>query len=325
MDRRGFIIGAALGLVAAPFAAEAQPAGKVPRVGVIGDSLTDPTVEAFRQGLRELGYTEGQSIVIEARFTHGVVDRVSDLAAELIRLKVDVMVVGGTVAARLAKAQTKTVPIVFTLAGDPVGSGLVASLARPGGNATGLSNIISELSGKQLELLKAAVPQVSRVTVLYNPANPAARSALNGARGAARTLGTELRVLEVREPNALESALSAPTARSAGSLLVISDPIFGSVLLGQLAQLAVKNRLPTMYPSRSFAEAGGLMTYGPSFPDNWRRAATYVDKILKGAKPVDLPVQQPTKFELVINLKTAKAIGLTIPPSLLLRADQVIE
>jgi putative ABC transport system substrate-binding protein len=312
-------------VLVAPITAKAQPPGKVPRVGVIGErSPTDPFLAAFRQGLRELGYTEGQNIIIEYRYTQGVGDRYPNLTAELIRLKVDVLVVGGTVGARSAKAQTTTVPIVLTLAGDPVGSGLVASLARPGGNATGLSNIIADLSGKQLELLQLAVPQVSRVTVLYNPANPAARAALNEARGTARALGIELHVLEVRQPTDLASALSTAKTRNAGALLVISDPVFGSEL-ARLSKLALDDRLPAMYATRSFAEAGGLMAYGPSFPDNWRRAATYVDKILKGAKPGDLPVEQPSRLELVINLRTAKALGLTIPPSLLQRADQVIK
>jgi putative ABC transport system substrate-binding protein len=315
----------ALTVLVAPLVTEAQPAGKVPRIGVIGErSPTDPFLEAFRQGLRELGYAEGESIVIEYRFLHGVLDRAPDLAAELIRLKVDVLVVGGTVAARSAKAQTTTVPIVFTLAGDPVGSGLVASLARPGGNATGLSNVISELSGKQLELLKAVVPQVARVAVLYNPGNPAARSALNGAREAARALAMELQVLEVRQRHELASALSAPTALRVGALLVISDPVIGNEL-AQLSKLAVEHRLPTIYARRGFAEAGGLLAYGPSFSHNYWRAATYVDKILKGAKPADLPVEQPTKLEFVINLKTAKALGLTIPQSVLLRADELIQ
>jgi len=321
--RRAFLGTLAGGLLAAPLAAQAQRPSQVPRVGVIWEAPPGPGLAAFRQGLRELGYTEGQNIVIEHRYTHGVVNPVPKLAAELIRLEVDVLVVGGTVTAQSAKAVTTTVPIVFVLAGDPVGSGLVASLARPGGNATGLSNLGSELSGKQVELLKAAVPQVSRVTVLYNPVNPAAGPALNGAREAARTLAVELQVLEIRQPNELASAFSALTQWRSGALLAISDPVFADE--AQLSKLATKNRLPAIYASRGFVEAGGLLAYGPNFSDNYRRAATYVDKILKGAKPADLPVEQPTKFDLVINLKTAKTLGLTIPPSLLLRADQVIE
>jgi putative ABC transport system substrate-binding protein len=315
----------ALVVLVVPLVAEAQPAGKGPRIGVIGEfSPTHPFVAAFRQGLRELGYTEGQSILVEYRHAHGALDLVSNFAAELIRLKVDILVVGGTVSAQLAKAQTTTVPIVFATSGDPAGSGLVASLARPGGNATGLSILSPELSGKQLELLKAAVPKVSRVTVLYNPVNPAAGSVLNATRDAAGALAVELQLLKVHQPSELPSAFSALTGWRAGALLVLPDPVLGNEL-AQISKLAAKHRLPAMYLRREFAEAGGLLAYGPSFSDNYRRAATYVDKILKGAKPADLPVQQPTKFELVINLKTAKALGLTIPPSLLGRADQVIE
>ena len=315
-----------LSFLAAPLVAEAQQPPKAPRIGVIGERApTDPFITAFRQGLRELGYTEGQNIVIEYRFTHGVLDRVPKIAAELIRLKVDVLVVGGTVSAQSVKAVTSTVPIVFTTAGDPVGSGLVASLAHPGGNVTGTSSILNpELSGKQLELLKAAVPHVSRVAVLYNPVNPIAGHLLNGAREAARSLAMELQVFEARQRNELASAFAALMAWRPGGLLVVSDPVFGNEL-AQLANLAVKNRLPALYARREFTEAGGLLAYGPSYSDNYRRAATYVDKILKGAKPGDLPVEEPTKLEFVINLKTARALGLTIPPSLLGRADEVIQ
>jgi putative tryptophan/tyrosine transport system substrate-binding protein len=327
VDRRHFLVTSMAGAVAAPIATGAQQrVGKVPRIGVLGEkSPADPFLAAFRQGLRELGYTEGQNIVVEYRYANGMVDRFPELAAELIRLKVDVLVVGGAAAARAAKAKTKTVPIVFALPGDPVGSGLVASLNRPGGNATGTSTLLPELSRKQLELLKAAVPRVSRVTVLHNSAGrPVAGLALNATREAARALAVELQVLEVREPNELVSAFAAARAQQADALLALSDPVLGNKL-AQLAELAAKHRLPAIYVRREFAEAGGLLAYGPSFPDNYRRAATYVDKILKGAKPADLPVEQPTKVELVINLKTAKALGLTIPPSLLARADQVIE
>jgi ABC-type uncharacterized transport system substrate-binding protein len=310
--------------VLAPLVAEAQQGTKVPRVGVLSErSPTDPFVTAFRQGLRELGYTEGQNIIVEYRYAHGIADRFPDLVGELIRLKLDVLVVGGTVAAQSAKAQTTTVPIVFTLAGDPVGSGLVASLARPGGNVTGLSNI-AELSEKQLELLKEAVPQVSRVAVLYNPVNPATGVPLNRIREAGRALAVELQLMQVRQPNQLTSAFSASIGWRAGALLVLTDPVFGNEL-AEIAKLAAKHRLPTMYGRREFPDVGGLMAYGASFSDNWRRAAMFVDKILKGAKPADLPIERPTKFEFVINLKTAKALGLTIPQSVLGRADQVIE
>ena len=259
-------------------------------------------------------------MIMEYRYADGVVDRFPDFAAELIRLNVDVLVVGGTLAARSAKAATATVPIVFTSVSDPVGAGLVASLAHPGGNATGLSNIVSELSAKQLELLKAAVPRIYRVAILHNPLNSG--PALIGTREAARALAVELEVIEVRVPNELASAFSTVTTRHADAVLALSDPVFGNET--QLARLATKHRLPAMYARREFAQAGGLLAYGPNFSDSYRRAAGYVDKILKGAKPGDLPVEQPTTFELTINLKTAKALGLTIPQSLLLRADEVI-
>jgi len=214
---------------------------------------------------------------------------------------------------------------VFALAGDPVGSGLVASLAQPGGNATGLSNLVSELSGKQLEILKATLPQVSRIGVLYNPVNPASRVALEEARASARTLAVQLQVQEVRQPDELARAFSVLRARRAGALLVVSDPVFAGAQASEVLRLAVESRLPAIYGSRLFTEAGGLFSYGPSFIDNLRRAASYVDKILKGAKPADLPVQQPTKIEFVINMKSAKALRLNVPQSLLLRADAIIE
>lgn len=307
-----------------PFTAEAQPAGKLPRVGVIWEIATTPSpATGFRQGLRELGYIEGQNIIVEDRHTAGRFDQVPKLATELIALGVDVLVVGGTTSAQSAKAVTSTVPIVFALVGDPVGSGLVASLAQPGGNATGLSNLVSELSGKQLEILKAALPQVSRIGVLYNPVNPASRGALEEARASARTLAVELQVQEIRQPNELAHAFSVLRSRRAGAVLVVSDSVFAPV--SEVAKLAVQSRLPAIHASRGFPEAGGLFGYGPSFTENLRRAASYVDKILKGAKPADLPVQQPTKIEFVINMKAAKALGLTVPQPLLLRADTVIE
>lgn len=326
MERRTFLGAISGGLLAAPLIAEAQQVGKVPRLGVLGErSPADPFLAAFRQGLREHGYTEGQNIVVQYSYAHGVVDRFPELAAELLRLKVDVLVVGGAAAARAAKAQTTTVPIVFALPGDPVGSGLVASLAHPGGNITGTSTLLPDLSRKHLELLKAAVPRVSRVTVLYNAAGrPDGGLALDATREAARALAVELQVLEVRQPNELASAFAAARAQHPDALLALSSPAIGNNL-AQLAELAAKHRLPAIYARREFAEAGGLLAYGPSFPDNYRRAATYVDKILKGARPADLPVEQPTKVELVINLKAAKGLGLTIPQSLLLRADEVIQ
>jgi ABC-type uncharacterized transport system substrate-binding protein len=315
-----------LAALVGPSPAEAQPKGRLPRVGVIWEaSATTPSAgkTAFRQGLRELGYTEGQTILVEDRHAGGRLDQVPKLAAELIALGVDVLVVGGTIAARSTKAVTSTIPIVFTLAGDPVGSGLVASLAQPGGNATGLSNLTSELSGKQLEILKAARPLVSRIGVLCNPVNPANRVALEEARASARTLAVELQVLEIRQPHELARAFSLLKTRGVDALLVLSDPIFAPI--SGVAKLTIQSRLPAISADRAFAEAGGLFSYGPSFPENFRRAASYVDKILKGARPADLPVQQPAKFEFVINRRAAKALGLNVPPPLLLRADAIIE
>jgi len=303
--------------------AEAQPP-KSARIGVIGEATPgDPFFEAFRQGLRELGYVEGQNVLIEYRNLAGVVERAPALAAELVSLQVNVLVVGGAVAAQAARAAAPSVPIVFAQVGDPVAAGLVASLARPGGNVTGLSNLAPGLGSKQLELLKAAVPKVSRVSVLYNPLNRVAVSALESVRDAARVLRVELQVLEVRQRGEVAGAFSTLTAWRAEAVVAISDPVFGDV--AQLAKLAAVHRLPSTYSRREFAEAGGLLAYGPSFADNYRRAATYVDRILKGARPADLPVEQPTRFELVINLKTARALGITVPPPLLGRADQVIQ
>jgi putative ABC transport system substrate-binding protein len=318
------LITLALSLLVAPLAAHAQQPSKVPRVGVLAErSPADPSLAAFRQGLRELGWVEGQNLLIEYRYAHGEVDQFPTLVAELLDLNVDVLVVAGTVAAQAAKARTSTVPIVFTVPGDPVGAGLVASLARPGGNATGLSSLVADLSGKHLEFLKTAVPQVARVAVLYNPVNPSSVRAVHETREAAWALAVELHVVEVRQPHELASAFAALTVWRAEALLTISDPVFGP-RLAELAQMAATHRLPAIYVTRAFAEVGGLLAYGPSWADNFRRAATYVDKVLKGAKPADLPVEQPMKFELVINLKTAQALGLTIPPTLLFQADEVI-
>jgi putative ABC transport system substrate-binding protein len=325
MDRRRFVLTSLAGALAAPLAAEAQPAGKSPRIGVINEMAAGHLfVEAFRQGLREVGYVEGQNIVVEYRHVQGRIDQVPALAGELVRAKVDVLLVAGSAAARSAKAVTTTVPIVFATAGDPVSSGLVASLARPGGNATGLSVLTPDLGAKQLELLKATVPRVHRVGLLYNPENPSARDQLSVARNAARTLGLELQPAEIRQAAELTEAFTRLAAGRATAVVALGDPILGNAI-DRISKLAATHRLPAIYVRREFAEAGGLLAYGPSFVDNYRRAATYVDKILKGAKPADLPIEQPTKFELVINLKTAKALGLTLPPSLLARADQLIE
>jgi ABC-type uncharacterized transport system substrate-binding protein len=323
MNRRAFLGTLASGLLAPPLA-EAQQE-KIPRVGVVGErSPTDPFVAAFRQALRELGYVEGRNIVVEVRYAHGALDRVPSLAAELLRGQIDVLVVGGTVSAQAAEEATTTVPIVFALAGDPVGSGLVASFSHPAGNVTGISNLSPGLLPKQLKLLRAAAPKVSRVAILYNPVNPATAHALAETREAARAMGVELQSLEVRKVDELSGAFAALTRWRAGGLLVVSDPVVGNNL-AQLSREASRRRLPAMYSRREFVEVGGLMAYGPSYEDNYARAATYVDKILKGARPGDLPVEQPTKFEFVINLRTAKGLGLTIAPSLLQRANQVIE
>jgi putative tryptophan/tyrosine transport system substrate-binding protein len=314
-------------LFALCFSAEAQQPTKIPRIGYL--SSTSPStisarVEAFRQGLRELGYVEGKSIVIEYRYAEGKLDRLSALAAELVGLKVDVIVSAGPSPTRSAKQATATIPIVMGFADDPVGSGFAASLARPGGNITGLSTLASEISGKQLELLREIVPKLSRVAVLGSASQPGHPQALREINVAADAFGVQVQYLEVRGPKDIETSFRAANKERANAVLVISTPILASQRR-QVADLAVKSRLPTIYNRPEFVEEGGLVFYGVSYTDLFRRAATYVDKILKGAKPADLPVEQPTKFELVINLKTAKQIGLTIPPNVLARADRVIK
>jgi len=306
---------------------EAQQATKIPRIGLLLTgtlSSSSYSLEAFRNGLRDLGYVEGKNILVEYRYAEGKPDRLPSLAAELVRLKVDVIVTTGTPPSQAAKTATTTIPIVMALISDPVGAGLVASLARPGGNITGLSSISQDLSGKRLELLKEAIPKVSRVGVLYDPNDPAKVAEFKEIEVAARPLGVHLQSLEVRSLDELESAFKAATRGKATALLVLPTTIL-STRTKQIAELAAKNRLPTMFATSQYMDAGGLMSYGPDYADLWRRAATYVDKILKGAKPADLPVEQPMKFELVINLKTAKQIGLTIPPNVLARADKVIK
>jgi putative ABC transport system substrate-binding protein len=329
MDRRAFLAGAAA-LLAAPLAAEAQPAGKVPRLGYLSAlSGSDPqlhrSLDEFRQRLRELGYVEGQSLAIEYRWAEGKIERLPDLAAELVRLKVDVIVAsGGLPVAQAAQGATEAIPIIVTGPADPVATGLVASLARPGGNITGLAIISHELVGKELELLREVVPKVSRVAVLWNPTNPGNTLQLRGAEAAAQVLGVRLQPLQARGPGEIDRAFAAMTKERAGALLVLLD----SMLLAQrdrIADLAARNRLPAVYGLRLHVEAGGLMSYAANQLAVAHRIAGYVDRVLKGTKPADLPVEQPTKFDLVINLKTAKALGLTIPPSLRLRADQVIE
>jgi putative ABC transport system substrate-binding protein len=319
----------ALSLLAAPLDAEAQQAAKIPRIGYLANNpaASPHLLEAFRQGLRDLGYVQGRNLVIEYRDAEGKLERFPALAAELVALKVDVIVTGNTPAALAAKQATRTTPIVFAGAADPVSSGLVSGLARPGGNVTGLSSLTPELVGKCLELLKQAVPGVSRVAVLWHPGDLDERTdkdMLKGAEVAARALGVRLQFVEVRGPDDFDRAFSDMTRAHAGALTALPSVMFFNERR-RLLDLAAKNRLPAVYIAREFVDAGGLMSYGPNVADLLRRAATYVDKILKGTKPGDLPVEQPTKFELVINLKTAKALGLTIPQSVLGRADHIIE
>jgi putative ABC transport system substrate-binding protein len=329
MHRRTFLAGTGTVLLAAPLAPEAQQAAKVARIGFLATNLAANShlPDAFRQGLRDLGYVEGRNVLIEYRDAEGKLDRLPALAAELVALKVDVIVAPNTPAALAAQQATRTLPIVFIGVGEPVRSGLVTTLARPGGNVTGLSVISPELVGKWLELLKQAVPGVSRVAALRQPGamdDRTEKDMLEGADVAARKLGVRLQFVEARGPADFQRAFSDMARARAGALTVRPAPMFMSERR-RLVDLAAENRLPTVYPWRDFVDAGGLMAYGPNLADLYRRAATYVDKILKGAKPADLPIEQPSKFELVINLKTAKALGLTIPQSLLLRADEVIQ
>jgi putative ABC transport system substrate-binding protein len=328
MDRRRFLLTSLAGALAAPVAAGAQQTAKIVRIGFLaGDMAANPYLrDAFLRGLRDLGYVEGRNIVIEYRDAEGKFERLPALATEIVALKVDVfLAAGGTPGALAAKQATRTIPIVFASTGDPVTSGLVTSLARPGGKVTGLSNLSLELVGKCLEQLKQAVPGVSRIAVLWQPGafpERTEKDMLRGAEVAGRALGLRLQFVEARGRADIDKAFSEMTR--AHALTVLSGAMFSNERR-RLVDLAAKNRLPTEYTGREFVDSGGLMSYGPDNADLYRRAATFVDKILKGAKPGDLPVEQPTKYELVINLKTAKALGLTIPPSVLLRADQVIE
>ena len=330
VERRAFLSVIAGGLLAAPLATEAQQAAKIARIGYLSlDAATSAgNREAFLQGLRDLGYGEGRNVVIQYRDAEGKPERLPALAAELVALKVDVILAGGTLHALAAKQATRILPIVFAAA-EPVSSGLVTSLARPGGNVTGVSVFTQEeLVGKRLELLKLAVPGVSRVAVLWQPGGyggeRAEKDMLKGAEVAARALGVRVQFVEARGPADLDGAFSEMTGARAGALTVVTSSMFFNERR-RLVGLAAKNRLPAVYGGREFVDAGGLIGYGLNTSALFRHAATYVDKILKGAKPGDLPIEQPTKFELMINLKTAKALGLTISQSLLQRADQVIE
>jgi len=306
--------------------AEAQQAGKVPRIGVLiaaSTSFYSARVETFRQRLRELAYIEGKNIVIEYRYAEGKLERLPDLAAELVRLKVDIIVTAGS-ANSAAKKASATIPIVFASAPDPVGSGLVSSLARPGGNITGLSLMAQDLDGKRLELLKEAFPKVARVAFLWVPVDSRGNLALTEMEAAAKALGLKLLSLEVRSLDDFEGAFARAITNGAHALVTSASPLIDTQQR-QVLDFAAKNRLPAMYHTSEYVEAGGLMSYAPNYADLWRRAGDYVDKILKGAKPADLAVEQPTKFEFTVNLKAAKQIGLTIPSNVLARADRVIK
>ncbi len=321
------IVTLALGIFLSPLAAEAQQAGKVSRIGVLWSttaSVGGPFMEVFMQGLRDLGYVEGKNVAIESRWAEGRYERFPDFATELARLKVDVIVASITPAVQAAKNATSTIPIVMVIPADPVGSGFVSSLARPGGNITGLSYLAVDLAAKQLELLKEAVPKVSRVAVLRNPGIPAHALIVREMETVAPSLRVQLQVVDVRASNEFESAFDVMTREGAAGVVVLPDALF-LIHRARIADLAAKHRLPAMYGVVDHAAAGGLMAYAASVRDNFRRAASYVDKILKGAKPSDLPIEQPTRMEFVINLKTAKALGLTIPQSILIRADEVIQ
>jgi putative ABC transport system substrate-binding protein len=314
-----------LSIIAAPLAAEAQPRATVPRIGILtpASEASTPLWEAFRQGLRALGYVEGQNILLEYRFAAGQPERFAALAAELVRLQVDLLVTDSTPATQAAKDATSTIPIVMTASGAPVEAGVVASLARPGGNVTGLSVMAPGLGGKRLELLKAALPNVSRIAVLWSTGNLTSPPQWRELEAAAHVLGVQLQPLEVPHPNELDSLFAAMTTARAEALITLADAVLWNHR-ARVVALTTQHRLPAMFPEREFADAGGFMAYGPSVPESFRRAASYVDRILKGAKPEELPVEQPTQFDLVINLKTAKALGLTIPPLLLFQATEVI-
>lgn len=322
--RRRFLAAVLFAALAMPLAAEAQPAAKHSVIGVLLLGQTPSRyMESFRQALREHGYLESRNVAVEFRVAEGKVDRLPALAAELVRLRVDVLVVESGAAALAAKQATRTIPIVMGVAGDPLSAGVVTNLARPGGNITGLTLQAPELSAKRLQLLKETLPKTSLVSVIYNAANPAAEKYLEETKMAARSLGVELHVVAVRNPAELDSAFQAVNRARPAALITLADGmLFGD--RARIAQFALQSRLPGIFPEREFAEAGGFMSYGPSVIDVWRRSVVYVDKILKGAKPGDLPIESPAKFELVVNLKTAATLGLTVDPALLTRADEVI-
>ena len=319
----GIIVALAFGILLAPLSSEAQQPGKIPRIGWLMVNWSQRS-EAFREGLRELGYVEGQNVVVEQRNVESKLDRLPDLAAELVHLKVNVIVALEPPAVRAAQRATKTIPIVMRSTDDPVEAGFVSSLARPGGNITGATSISTELTGKRLELLKEVIPRLSRVGVLWDPDFPGGKVIFKDAEASARQLGLRLQSVEARRAGEFESAFRGATKQHAQAVITLRNPLIVNEKK-RIADLAQKSRLPVIYDERDFVEGGGLMSYGTNLIDLYRRAATYVDKILKGAKPADLPVEQPTKFELIINLKAAKQIGLTIPPNVLARADKVIK
>ena len=327
--RRKLLVALGAGALAVPLASFAQQQAKTWRVGFLSArrrpaSLDTDYYGAFPRGMRDLGYVEGKNLAIEWRFAEGEYERLPGMAAELVQLKVDVIMALGPPAIVAAQKATTTIPIVVVTSVDPVGAGFVKSLARPGGNITGLSNLAGDISSKHLEMLLAVMPKVSRVAVLVNPANPAHAAMLKNLQAAAQKIGIKVLPVQAQTPQEIEGAFSMMSREAVGAVIVALDP-FLIQQERQIAELAVKHRLPSIFANREYAEAGGLMSYGQNQLDIYRRAATYVDKILKGAKAADLPIEQPTKLELVINLKTAKALGLTIPQSLLLRADEVIQ
>jgi putative tryptophan/tyrosine transport system substrate-binding protein len=325
MDRRTLLMGS-LGLLAAPLAAEAQQPAQGHRIGLLigsSESFVTPYIEIFRQALRALGYVEGGNIVIEFRYADGHYDRLSILAADLVRLKVDIIVTEGTPPTRAARQATTTIPIVMTVTGDPVAAGLVTNLARPGGNLTGASFFFPEMAAKRLQLLKELIPALSRVTVVWNPSNAVHGPTVKAVEAAAKSLGIDVQHVKIQAPADVDDALVA-ISRRRDSVVVLEDALV-NVCSTQIADVATRHRLPTIFGLTTFVEAGGLMAYGPNRPELWRRAATFVHKILRGAKPGDLPVEQPVRFDLAINVRTAQELRLTIPPSLLLRADHLIQ
>jgi putative ABC transport system substrate-binding protein len=325
MKKIYFYVALAVALFTVCFSAQAQKPAKIHRIGYLAArSSPEPRDEGFRQGLRDLGYIEGKNIAIEYRYARGKIEELAGFVAEMVRLKVDVIVATGTPAAQRAKQATSVIPIVIAIGDDPVEMGLIASLAHPGGNVTGVTTLATELRGKMLELLKEVVPRLTRIAVLWSPVDPRFVLNFKESEAAARSLGLQLQSLEVRGPDELESAFRAATKERAEALIMLRAPVINAHLK-RIADMAIKSRIPAIHDDSVFVEAGGLISYGTDFPHLYRRAAHYEDRILKGTKPADLPVEQPTRFELTVNLKTAKQIGLTIPQRVLTRADRVIK